>query len=112
MSEQLKQEVIDEWKKEHGKVYKTVISGKTYVYYGLKRNEFKELQKAISPDMNVAEHMSPVDASKLEDAIVGKCVLYPAIDNVDKLDAGAPAILSTLIANISGFNLDEEPQEL
>lgn len=110
--EELKQEKIDGWKKEYGRVFQCKIAGKTYVYRTLKRGEFEDLQRQVVGNAGPQQVLTPETASQLEDGMVDLCVIYPENIKVSSMEAGTPAVLATYISDMSGFRVDEEPVAL
>ena len=107
------QEWIDVQKKKYGKVFKTVLSGTTYVYRFLKRSEFKEIQKSIVPEMTPQGPIINQEQSmEIEDKIAKLCVLWPEDYATSDGAAAAPAILAAYITDSSGAQIEEAPQEL
>ena len=107
------QEWIDEQKKKHGRIFTTTISGEVYIYRFLKRLEFRELNKGLTPEMT---QQGPVvnseQAMEVEDRITEMCTLWPEKYSRDNVPAAVPAILSAYISDSSGTQPPEPPKEL
>ncbi len=99
---------IDELKKKYGRIFKCVIDGKDYIYRPLLRSEYREMQKAIPPELM----MSQEGAALMEDKMAETCVVYPENFKASECDAGVPSLLATYISTVSGFKVDQEPVEL
>lgn len=116
MSEELmvpSQEWIDASKKKYGKIYKTVLSGDTYVYRSLKRSEYKELQKLVEPTMTQqGPVVSTEQQSQLEEEAAKRCVIWPEDFATSDNKAGVATVIANLISTSSGFEIDEPPVEL
>lgn len=107
------QEWIVEHKKKYGRIFTTVIAGEVYVYRYLKRSEFRELNKGLTPEMT---QQGPVvnseQAMEVEDNITEMCTLWPEDYSKDNVPAAVPAILSAYISDSSGTQPPELPKEL
>ena len=107
------QEWLDAQKKKYGRMFKVVISGKTYIYRYMTRSEFKEIQKSIEPEMTpTGPIVTQAQALELEDKVVSLCLLWPEDFNVDSVEAGVSSQIAAFVSNSSGFVVDEEPVEL
>lgn len=98
------QEMIDDWKKEHGEVYRKIIGGKAYVYRPLRRSEYKDVMTAEYEDdsMKIFER---------QDDIVRTVVLYPEnIDEIIENYGGVASTLADIILEKSGFGEGEDEQ--
>ena len=107
------QEWIDSQKKKWGKVWKVVLAGEAYVYRALRRSEYRELQKSVTPQITPnGPVVSTEQQSELEEKTAVLCVLWP--EDFSKMDniAGAASVLSTYISDSSGFVVEEQPVEL
>ncbi|MGG2085296.1 hypothetical protein [Lysinibacillus pakistanensis] len=99
---ELKNEQIAAWKAEHGKVFKTVIDGETYIWRRLKRREYVDAMSYRSeenPDVNVY----------LRQNIIASIVtLYPS-DMLERIEeyAGLAGEISDRAILKSGFDASE-----
>jgi len=89
---------IPEWKKLHGKIFKSTIDGQDYVWMKIKRSVYVEI-------MNHKEESE--DAFyKRQELIVRKCVLFPKnIDTLIETNGGLATTLSDEIIFKSGFDI-------
>ena len=93
---------IAKWKKEHGKIFKTVIDGETYIWRRLKRREYVEAMSYRSeenPDANIY----------IRQNIIAELVtLYPA-DMAWRIEeyAGLAGEISDRAILKSGFDASE-----
>ena len=93
---------IAKWKKEHGKIFKTVIDGETYIWRRLKRREYVEAMSYRSeenPDANIYIR---------QNIIAGLVTLYPA-DMAWRIEeyAGLAGEISDRAILKSGFDASE-----
>jgi hypothetical protein len=93
-------EQIEEWKKLHGPLESVTISGQMYVYRGLRRQEFKQLQ----------EQTVNADQSLREEIVTEKCTLFPQLNRMNFPSglAGSPSLISDRVMMLSGFEFEEE----
>lgn len=111
------QEQIDELKKKYSKIYRVVLSGVVYIYRFLKRSEFKEIQKSVTPEMTPAGPvLSQEQSMDIEDKVAKKCVVWPEnfVDLVEKGEqpAAVTAVLAAYITDASGAQIEAPPAEL
>ena len=106
---------IDEWKSQHGHVYKINIDGDIVIYRRLKRKEYFDLMIETDIDQE-EENDSSKRAERLFNRQAGVCklaILYP--ENAEELienSAGLAIGLSEEIMARSGFNFVNESEEL
>lgn len=98
------QEMIDGWKEKFGEIFSAVLAdGKTYIYRPMKRIEYKAV-------------MANQEASRsyIEEQVVIKCLVHPAISPTDLSaeKAGTISTLTDLIMAASNFGINEEPVKL
>ena len=110
-------EPTKEWKdlqkKTFGDVYRVSIGGEVYVYRKLRRSEYKDLQKSMTPEMGPNGPVVSAEQSQaLEERIAEVCTIWP--ENYKELDspAGVPTVLAGYISNSSGFDVDAPPELL
>lgn len=88
---------IEQWKKEHKRVFKNDIDGETIIWRRLKRGEYKEILKESEED----------EDNKIltkQEKMVATAILYPF--NAEELieeNAGLATVLSEEILARSGF---------
>ena len=99
----LTEEQIQDWKKEYGKVYKSIISEEAIIWRKLKRSEYIKIMTTIGE----TDEDNAKKVYMRQDEIVKICTLYP--NNISEIieENGA---LSTCIADQvmlkSGFDID------
>lgn len=92
---------VQKWKAQWGRVFKTVIDGKDYIWRKLRRPEYVELMK-----QHPAEGEEDEVVYKRQDAIAQMVVLFP--DNIADLiveEAGLATTISDEVIVRSGFDL-------
>lgn len=98
--ELITQDMIEQWKKQYGAVYKISLSDSDYYYRYLTRKEYREFVKLNQE--TVVQTGSPVD-QLYEEKIVKACLLYPTNIDIEKCPAGVVSMLSDEIMKVSGF---------
>jgi hypothetical protein len=81
-------EMLLKWKQKHGEIFVLPYDDKTYVYRGLKRQEWAQ--------MNMDESFQNMNPLQTEEHIVQKCLLYPKINPM-----GMGASLAGLFTSLS-----------
>ena len=101
-------ELIEEWKKTYGNVYKVMVMDTEYYYRGLMRAEYRSIVKAAT---NTAMTVQD-DALHTEEAIVMMAVLSPDINdgNIQTTLTGIVTRLAELIMDMSGYDVEAEPE--
>lgn len=94
--------IIETWKEQHGKIYKSIIDGEEYIWRRIKRKEYSDVM--ISKDSeNVDEriYLRQLEITKLV------VLNFKAEELDDKLNemAGLATTLSEEVLDKSGFNL-------
>lgn len=90
---------INDWKKQYGKIYKSIVGDEVIIFRKIKRNEYMQAMTDIDSE-------DPMKVFLRQDMITKMTTLYP--NNIDQLieENGA---LSTVISNEvlgkSGFDL-------
>lgn len=90
---------INDWKKQYGKIYKSIVGDEVVIFRKIKRNEYMQAMTDIDSE-------DPMKVFLRQDMITKITTLYP--NNIDQLieENGA---LSTVISNEvlgkSGFDL-------
>lgn len=90
---------INDWKKQYGKIYKSIVGDEVVIFRKIKRNEYMQAMTDIDSE-------DPMKVFLRQDMITKMTTLYP--NNIDQLieENGA---LSTVISNEvlgkSGFDL-------
>lgn len=90
---------INDWKKQYGKIYKSIVGDEVVIFRKIKRNEYMQAMTDIDSE-------NPMKVFLRQDMITKMTTLYP--NNIDQLieENGA---LSTVISNEvlgkSGFDL-------
>ena len=97
----LNQEQIDDWKRQYGKIYRTVVGDLTVIWRMLRRNEYVDAMVdedlSENPDKRIFER---------QEAIVKKVCLYPAnIAELIESEGGLATCLAGEISEKSGFVL-------
>lgn len=95
------QEQLNDWKKEHGHIYKTTVGDDTIIWRKLRRKEYVEtmIAETESPDTKIFDR---------QDSIVKMCTLYP--ENIEELienEAGLAGAVADEILMKSGFDISE-----
>lgn len=99
--EEVLEQKLPEWKKEHGKIYQSTVDGEVYIWRKLKRKEYIQIVETKFEEGEV-----PLYAK--QDLIAKTGILYP-FDADKKLQqiGGLASTLSDEIVLNSGFNLTE-----
>lgn len=103
-------DLIAEWKLQHGHVYISAFKGQDFYYRAITLGEFKSIT-VTDPDLKTA---------KTEDLIVRLALLYPKDFDFDNAPAGVLSGLAEQIFNMSGFGdpgyasqlMDEERKDV
>jgi hypothetical protein len=107
------QEWIAEAKKTHGRVFKAVLSGETFIYRTLKRSEYNALNQEFQPQVTQQGPMlTPEQSRAMEEKICSLCTIWPVDYSKLEISAGVPTMLASLISDASGYRVEEEPTEL
>lgn len=118
--EEQMQKAIENGKKKHGKVYKTILADEAIIWRKLKRSEYKEVMNIfIYENVEVVdeEGNTTVEQRVDEDAtfdirqeeIAKRVILYPAANKIVEDMAAVAEIISTECMIKSGFG-DRTPQ--
>lgn len=118
--EEQMQKAIENGKKKHGKVYKTILADEAIIWRKLKRSEYKEVMNIfIYENVEVVdeEGSTTVEQRVDEDAtfdirqeeIAKRVILYPAANKIVEDMAAVAEIISTECMIKSGFG-DRTPQ--
>ena len=118
--EEQMQKAIENGKKKHGKVYKTILADEAIIWRKLKRSEYKEVMNIfIYENVEVVdeEGNTTVEQRIDEDAtfdvrqeeIAKRVILYPAANKIVEDMAAVAEIISTECMIKSGFG-DRTPQ--
>ena len=118
--EEQMQKAIENGKKKHGKVYKTILADEAIIWRKLKRTEYKEVMNIfIYENVEVVdeEGNTTVEQRIDEDAtfdirqeeIAKRVILYPAANKIVEDMAAVAEIISTECMIKSGFG-DRTPQ--
>ena len=97
----INQQQIDEWKKEYGKVFQTVIGSDIFIWRRVRRNEYIDAMT----DSSLSED-SDRRIYERQELILKKVCLYPSPDEVNRLieEEGCLATcLGNEIMDRSGF---------
>lgn len=100
---EISKDQIEAWKKMHGPIESIHIGGKLYIYRGLRRDEWKQLNKGER------------DTFTAEEDTVMRALLFPKLGNEtlgNELLAGISTTLANNITTLSGFVADEPPVRL
>lgn len=90
------------WKQEHGKIFKSIINDKEYIWRRIKRKEYSEIMN-IKDGEDVDERVY-----RRQEAIAKMVILNLAVEEVESdLEelAGLASTLSEEVMDRSGFNL-------
>lgn len=108
----ISQEQINQWKAEHGHVYRSVIGDTTIIWRRLKRGEYVDLMmKTDNTDGDSSDN--DIVAERLyarQDALAKMVMLYPSGEEAEKIikeSAGLSTTLSEQVLKVSGFSLTE-----
>jgi hypothetical protein len=118
--EEQMQKAIENGKKKHGKVYKTILADEAIIWRKLKRSEYKEVMNIfIYENVEVVDEEGNVTVEQRvdEDAtfdirqeeIAKRVILYPAANKIVEDMAAVAEIISTECMIKSGFG-DRTPQ--
>lgn len=118
--EEQMQKAIENGKKKHGKVYKTILADEAIIWRKLKRSEYKEVMNIfIYENVEIVdeEGNTTVEQRVDEDAtfdirqeeIAKRVILYPAANKIVEDMAAVAEIISTECMIKSGFG-DRTPQ--
>jgi hypothetical protein len=106
--EEVTKEMVEKWKAEHGKIFKSVIDGQTYVWRQIKRKEYVTIMSNESEEDSVSERVF-----ERQELMTLTVVLYPAnIQEHIERAAGLATILAEEIVLKSGFSFDVTTKEL
>lgn len=107
------QEIIAEWKKNYGNVYRIALVDRDYYYRGLMRAEYKSIVKTSTPGTTMLTPV-PDEALRTEEAIVMMATLWPEINdgNIQATLTGVITRLAEEIMNMSGYDVEAEPELL
>ena len=118
--EEQMQKAIENGKKKHGKVYKTILADEAIIWRKLKRSEYKEVMNIFiyeNVEVMDEEGNTTVEQRIDEDAtfdirqeeIAKRVILYPAANKIVEDMAAVAEIISTECMIKSGFG-DRTPQ--
>lgn len=108
---ELTDEKIVAWKKEHKKIYKTVISDQVFIWKKLKRGDYIAIKGEVFDGITTQQ----MAALMQEESIVKRCVLYPSGEKLEEVIdeyAGIATSLADSIMEKSGFPIRVFSQEL
>jgi len=94
---ELTPELIIELKKEHGEIFQIDFKDQPIIFRALTFKEFEDL----------AIEEGYTNSTESEDSIVRTALLYPSLDDLDKLGAGLISVLAEEVLDESAF-LDTE----
>lgn len=98
------QDMIDNWKKEYGDLFKTTIGEQAFIWHGLTRNDYKEV-------MNTEYEESDNKIFDRQDDIVRNCVIYPEdIEDIIERKGGIATTIADEILKEAGFGVTETEQ--
>lgn len=103
LSDSISQQQLDEWKLQHGELYRTYLNGQNYIWHKIKRKDYIALM--------TDSELSALDNAELriflrQEKITKLCVIYPdtkTLDDIIENNAGVAGNLSDEIMMISGF---------
>ena len=103
LSDSISQQQLDEWKLQHGELYRTYLNGQNYIWHKIKRKDYIALM--------TDSELSALDNAELriflrQEKITKLCVVYPdtkTLDDIIENNAGVAGNLSDEIMMISGF---------
>ena len=103
LSDSISQQQLDEWKLQHGELYRTYLNGQSFIWHKIKRKDYVSLM--------TDSELSNIDNAELriflrQEKITKMCVLYPDKDTLEKIvenNAGVAGNISDEIMMISGF---------
>lgn len=101
--EVISQQQLDEWKLQHGELYRTYLNGQSYIWHKIKRKDYVSLM--------TDEELSSLESAELriflrQEKIMKMCVVYPegkTLDNIIENNAGVAGNISDEIMMVSGF---------
>lgn len=96
---------INTWKQRYGSVQVAFFEGKPYVFRGLSRMEWKDInrQPVIVPEQQLA----------LEEEVTNKVLLFPSeFDVAEQSSAGVPTSIFAMVSKLSKFEPDLPPLRL
>lgn len=94
-------QMIAQWKKDHGRIYKSIIDGDVYIWRKLKRREYVELMADRAEDDQVNSKLY-----ERQEKIMKAVVLFPAdIDDQVDSNAGLATTIADEVILRSGFDL-------
>jgi len=97
---ELTEEVIQQWKKEFGKVFRSTINGQAIIWRKLKR---KDYVKIMSNDEGISK-----DIYERQEEITKICVLYPSkIEDLIIENGGLATAISDEVLSKSGFDIED-----
>jgi hypothetical protein len=103
------QELVDQAKVDGYRPMAVQLGGRTYIYRGMNRPEWKDYTKS----QNVLEGQEPPSKDEIEESLVARCVIWPDVTDLSLIPGGNISILAELIMVASGFEpLNSEPVEL
>jgi hypothetical protein len=101
----LTKEQIETWKQRYGSVQVAFFEGKPYVFRGLNRLEWKDInrQPVIVPEQQLA----------IEEEVTNKVLLFPReFDIAEPSSAGVPTSIFAMVSRLSKFEPDLPPLRL
>ncbi|WDI05123.1 hypothetical protein PUW25_25280 (plasmid) [Paenibacillus urinalis] len=95
--------IVEEWKKEHKRIYFTPFSDGVYIWRTLTRPEYRNIIE--NKDLNTMDR---------EDHMTSTCLLHPrmTLEEVRSDSAGRPSVLSEMIMSQSAFVAQSAPIQL
>ena len=99
----ISQQQLDEWKLQHGELFRTYLNGQNFIWHKIKRKDYVALM--------TDDELSSVNNAELriflrQEKITKMCVLYPdqkLLDSLVENNAGIAGNISDEIMMISGF---------
>lgn len=103
LSDSISQQQLDEWKLQHGELYRTYLNGQNFIWHKIKRKDYISLM--------TDSELSALDNAELriflrQEKITKMCVIFPDKDTLEKIvenNAGVAGNISDEIMMISGF---------
>ena len=103
LSDSISQQQLDEWKLQHGELYRTYLNGQNFIWHKIKRKDYIALM--------TDSELSALDNAELriflrQEKITKMCVVFPDKDTLEKIvenNAGVAGNISDEIMMISGF---------
>lgn len=103
VSEEITPEMIAAWKKEHGKIFKSIVGTEVYIWRKLRRKEYVEI---MSVDADEEESSSQDRIYERQTKISKAITIWPPnIEDLLEKNAGLATTLSDEAILKSGFNL-------